>query len=101
LYLALRPVACCLTPRGTSPAGKTQTTSDGTNPVGVEAGISNRWLALYAGFTTVMADGLRLCGSVGDDHGLGDSRQAAKGRVESALVAGQGGPEGAPALRSG
>lgn len=59
----------------------TFSTFDGSNPVGFEADIGNSWLALNAGFTTVMADGLRLYGSVGYDYGLDDSRQAATGRV--------------------
>lgn len=59
----------------------TFSTLDGANPVGFEADIGNSWLALNAGFTTLMGDGLRLYGSVGYDYGLDDSRQAATGRL--------------------
>ena len=60
---------------------RAQKTNDCGNPVGFRADIGNSWLALNAGLTTVMADGLRLYGSVGHDYGLDDSRQAATGRV--------------------
>jgi len=59
----------------------TFSTFDGANPVGFDAEIGNSWLALNAGFTTVLDEGLRLYGSVGYDYGLDDSRQAATGRL--------------------
>ena len=77
----LRPVACSLALSGAGPAANAQNTFDGANPVGFQADIGNSWLALGAGFNTVIEDGLRLYGSLAYDYGFDDTRQATTGRA--------------------